>query len=56
MDNEPADITQFLERWGHGDPQALEEVIPLVYAQLRAIAETRCGASTPSTPCSLRPW
>jgi len=41
MSNEPADITQFLQRWGAGDPRALEQVIPLVYAQLRAIAHNQ---------------
>jgi len=36
--DEPSDITGFLKDWGAGDPQALEEMIRLVYNQLRAIA------------------
>jgi RNA polymerase sigma factor (TIGR02999 family) len=39
MRNEPIDITGLLQRWGGGDPAALEEIIPLVYMQLRTIAE-----------------
>jgi RNA polymerase sigma factor (TIGR02999 family) len=32
------DVTQVLKRWQHGDPQALEALIPLVYSQLHRIA------------------
>jgi RNA polymerase sigma factor (TIGR02999 family) len=32
---EPADITGLLKAWRHGDRQALEQLMPLVYAQLR---------------------
>lgn len=31
-------ITQWLERWGSGDPEATEHVFTLVYAELRRIA------------------
>src|SRR5687768_13922746 len=30
-----ADITGLLKAWGRGDQQALEQLMPLVYAQLR---------------------
>lgn len=33
-----ADITSLLKAWGRGDQQALEQLMPLVYAQLRAQA------------------
>jgi RNA polymerase sigma factor (TIGR02999 family) len=31
-------INELLERWSHGDPTALNELIPLVYQDLRRIA------------------
>jgi RNA polymerase sigma factor (TIGR02999 family) len=33
-----ADITELLKAWGQGDQRALEELMPLVYAELRAQA------------------
>jgi RNA polymerase sigma factor (TIGR02999 family) len=33
------DVTLWLERWGQGEPAALDELAPLVYDQLRAIAD-----------------
>jgi RNA polymerase sigma factor (TIGR02999 family) len=33
------EITQLLSRWEHGEPGAMEALAPLVYDQLRAIAE-----------------
>ena len=35
---ELVDITGLLKSWGRGDERALEQLIPLVYAQLRALA------------------
>ena len=32
------DVTQLLERWGRGDRDALEELMPLVYDELRKLA------------------
>lgn len=34
----PGHITQLLERWGTGDRSALDELTPLVYAELRQVA------------------
>jgi RNA polymerase sigma factor (TIGR02999 family) len=34
----PGDVTQLLNRWVDGDAAALDQVTPLVYAQLRQIA------------------
>ncbi len=34
----PGDVTQLLNRWVEGDAAALDQVTPLVYAQLRQIA------------------
>ena len=36
--SEPVDITRLLKAWGQGDEGALEQLIPLVYTQLRAQA------------------
>ncbi|HYW42300.1 MAG TPA: ECF-type sigma factor [Bryobacteraceae bacterium] len=35
------DITQFLRQWSGGDAQALEQLMPMVYTQLRVIAESQ---------------
>jgi RNA polymerase sigma factor (TIGR02999 family) len=35
----PGEITQLLGRWEQGEPGAVESLAPLVYDQLRAIAE-----------------
>ena len=36
--SEPADITGLLKAWSRGDKEALEQLMPLVYAQLHAQA------------------
>ena len=33
------DVTQLLQRWSTGDRNALDDLIPLVYVELRKIAE-----------------
>jgi RNA polymerase sigma-70 factor, ECF subfamily len=38
MSTEPTPITALLRAWGHGDPDALERLTPLVYQQLRKLA------------------
>jgi RNA polymerase sigma factor (TIGR02999 family) len=35
----PGEVTLWLERWGHGEPEALDKLAPLVYNQLRVIAD-----------------
>jgi len=32
------DVTELLRAWGDGNPQALEELVPLVYAELRRLS------------------
>ena len=39
----PHDITRLLADWGRGDPAALEELLPLVHAELRRIARRQMG-------------
>ena len=36
--NEPSEVTRLLLQWRQGDEQALEEVTPLVYEELRRLA------------------
>ena len=48
MSDEPCDVTAFLKQWGEGDEQALERIIPLVYAQLRALAENQLRRERPN--------
>ncbi len=34
----PETVTRLLERWGDGDQEALERLLPVIYGELRAIA------------------
>lgn len=36
---EPGDITELLDRWSGGDPDALNALVPYVYEELRVLAE-----------------
>ena len=38
MDDSSGEVTQLLHRWRQGDPEVLDDLIPLVYDQLHAIA------------------
>jgi RNA polymerase sigma factor (TIGR02999 family) len=40
VDPGPGEITQVLRRWEQGEPAALETLAPLIYDQLREIAES----------------
>ena len=44
---ESGEITALLHQWRDGDPHALERVIPLVYAELRAIAASQLRQERP---------
>jgi RNA polymerase sigma factor (TIGR02999 family) len=37
----PSDVTRLLRRWSQGDREALDELVPLMYAQLRQLAHQR---------------
>src|SRR6266542_5118881 len=37
--DQPGQVTQLLERWGRGDQSALDELTPLVYNELRNVAD-----------------
>jgi RNA polymerase sigma factor (TIGR02999 family) len=47
MSDKPEQITQFLQQWGAGDARALEQILPLIYDQLRAIAEGQMRRERP---------
>jgi RNA polymerase sigma factor (TIGR02999 family) len=38
---QPGEITHLLRRWGEGDSQALDQLIPLVYERMRQLARAR---------------
>ncbi len=42
------EITQLLRNWSHGDNEALEELIPLVYPELRRIARRQMSRENPN--------
>ena len=37
----PSDVTLLLRQWSDGDEQALNEIVPLMYAELRRLAHQR---------------
>ena len=41
------EITLILERIGHGDPHAAEELLPLVYSDLRQLAAAKMAGEAP---------
>ncbi len=46
-DESQTDITQLLRQWGSGDQAALNELLPLVYAELRELAQRRLSRERP---------
>src|SRR5450755_4193872 len=49
-------ITQLLIKWGSGDKTALDELIPLVYDELRKLAASYLRRRSGSSTCKLPPW
>ena len=43
----PGPVTQLLIKWRHGDQEALQALVPLVYAELRRLARKRLEAERP---------
>ena len=41
------DVTQILSQFGQGDPAAAEQLLPLVYQELRKLAEAKLAWETP---------
>jgi RNA polymerase sigma-70 factor (ECF subfamily) len=50
---DPKSVTQMLQAWGAGDPQALERLVPAVYRELRRMAKRRMALENPDN--SLQP-
>lgn len=48
MDSNPLTITQLLIEWGNGDQQALDQLTPLVYDELRRMARTLLRRERPT--------
>src|SRR5262249_14642675 len=42
-ESSPAQVTQLLLAWGQGDEAALDQLMPLVHAELRRVARRRMG-------------
>jgi len=40
-------VTQLLDRWNHGDPKALDELMPLIYEELRKMAKRYMNQQNP---------
>jgi RNA polymerase sigma factor (TIGR02999 family) len=47
MSASPKEVTQLLLSWNNGDEQALEKLMPLVYAELRRLARRYMGRESP---------
>ena len=43
-----SDVTRILESIEHGDPKAADELLPLVYAELRKLATSKMAHETPN--------
>ena len=43
----PGEVTRILHAWGKGDQQALDQLMPLVYGELRRIARLRLRRERP---------
>ena len=48
------EVTQLLLAWSDGDQAALDQLVPLVYGELRRLAKRICVASAPVTRCRPR--
>lgn len=47
MNGAPGQVTRILEAVGAGDPQAAEQLLPLVYEELRRLAAARMANEAP---------
>ena len=48
MHDDSSVVTELLQQWGAGDSGALEQIIPMVYSQLRSIAASQLRGERPS--------
>jgi len=47
MTEPPSDVTKLLREWTAGDQRALDQLVPLVYAELRRVARNRMRRERP---------
>ncbi|MGH9753195.1 MAG: ECF-type sigma factor, partial [Blastocatellia bacterium] len=40
MQTPPSDVTQLLRKWNEGDRAALDQLMPVVYQELRKLADS----------------
>jgi hypothetical protein len=45
------EVTELLQKWSGGDAAALEELTPLIYAELHASPKAICAANATDTLC-----
>jgi RNA polymerase sigma-70 factor, ECF subfamily len=48
MSDSPRDVTRLLHAWTGGDPKALDQLVPLVYAELRSLAHRFMRGEVPN--------
>ena len=44
------DVTRLLQAWANGDEQALNDVVPLVYQEIRGVAHAALRRERPGRP------
>ena len=49
-------VTRLLERWVHGDPGALDDLLPILYGELRRIAARQMRQERREVPFSPPSW
>jgi hypothetical protein len=50
---QPNEITLQLRCWSEGDRAALDQLMPVVYQELRKLADSYLRRERPATPCNL---
>lgn len=51
-----SDVTRILDRVQQGEAKAAEELLPLVYDELRKLAAHKMAHEAPGQPSSPPPW
>jgi ECF sigma factor len=51
-----SDVTRILNLVQQGDPEAAEELFPLVYDELRKLVAHRMRVKRPARPCKPQRW
>jgi hypothetical protein len=51
-----SEVTRILSAIDQGDPRAAEQLLPLVYHELRLLAARKLAQEKPGRRCRRRPW